>query len=259
MMPRHKVQMAVTAQCTGTCSGRDLPALSGAEGSRAAFLALSFLRALCVPAFVLSVLTLSFLPSLHAINATQQKKLKEEKPVPRTVWNFDGGILFATDGSAPGGACFRLFGRLTAPDFFTNLKRIDDSHGTRYVQGTETLTQFPGEVRLHFSIRDFPCSPQLERTNARTVLTRSIMSSMQLYLYWKRGLELRPVINAKVEHASVAPIVPYAVELAGQLPERYEWSYDITLPSAGVPLTDDLVLILRAPDGKIAARVAARL
>ena len=133
-----------------------------------------------------------------------------------------------------------------------------DAHGTRYVQGTETLTQFPGEVHLHFSIRDFPCSPQLEQTNARMVLTRPVVSSMQLYLYWKRGLELRPVVNPKVERASIAPIVPYAVELAGQLPERYEWSYEITVPSAGVPLTDDLVLILRAPDGKIAARVAAR-
>jgi hypothetical protein len=220
---------------------------------------MTFLRALCAPTFALSVLILSSPLSAHAINAAPQKKPKEEKPVPRTVWNFDGGILFATDGSAPGGACFRLFGRLTASGFFDNLKRIDDSHGTRYVQGTETLTQFPGEVHLHFSIRDFPCSPQLEQTNARTVLTRSVMSSMRLYLYWKRGLELRPVVNAKVEHASVAPIVPYAVELAGQLSERYEWSYDIAVPSTGVPLTDDLVLILRGPDGKIAARVAARL
>jgi hypothetical protein len=187
------------------------------------------------------------------------KKPKEEKPVPRTVWNFDGGILFATDGSAPGGACFRLFGRMTASGFFDNLKRIDDAHGTRYVQGTETLTELPGEVHLHFNIRDFPCSPQLEQTSTRTVLTRSVMNSMQLYLYWKRGVELRPVKNVKLEHTSVAPIVPYAVELAGQLPERYEWSYEMTVPSAGVPLTDDLVLILRAPDGKIAARVAARL
>ncbi len=188
-----------------------------------------------------------------------QKNPKELKSVPRTVWNFDGGILFATDGSAPGGACFRLFGRMTASGFFDNLKRIDDAHGTRYVQGTETLNEFPGEVHLHFNIRDFPCSPQLERTGSRAVLTRFVMSSMQLYLYWKRGVELRPVENVKLEHTSVAPIVPYAVELASQLPECYEWSYEMTVPSSGVPLTDDLVLILRAPDGKIAARVAARL
>jgi hypothetical protein len=31
------------------------------------------------------------------------------------------------------------------------------------------------------------------------------------------------------------------------------------VPSAGVPLTDDLVVLLRNPDGRIAARVAARL
>ena len=210
-----------------------------------------------VPRFFLAAFAGLFV--LFPNNQTPHKKPKEAKPVPRTVWNFDGGIVFATDGSAPGGACFRLFGRMTAAGFFDNLKRIDDAHGTRYVQGAETLTEFPGEVYLHFSIRDFPCSPQLEQASTRTVLTRAVMSSMQLYLYWKRGLELRPVENAKVVHTSVAPIVPYAAELAGQLPERYEWSYEMTVPSAGVPLTDDLVLILRAPDRKIAARVAARL
>jgi|SRR5579863_1754491 len=190
---------------------------------------------------------------------TAQKKPKEEKSVPRTVWNFDGGIVFATDGGAPGGACFRLSGRVTAPAFFNSLKRIDDAAGTHYVRGTETLTLFPDTVHVQFIIHDFPCSPQLEQTSNQTYLTRSLMSSMHLYLYWKRGVELRPAENFKVERTAVAPVVPYAVQLADQLPQRYEWYYEMTVPSAGVPLTDDLVLILRQPDGKIAARVAARL
>jgi len=188
-----------------------------------------------------------------------QKNPKELKSVPRTVWNFDGGIVFATDGGAPGGACFRLSGRVTAPAFFNNLKRIDDTAGTHYVRGTETLTLFPDTVHIQFIIHDFPCSPQFEQASAPTVLTRSVMSSMHLHLYWKRGVELRPAENFKVERTAVAPVVPYAVQLADQLPQRYEWYYEMTVPSAGVPLTDDLVLILRAPDGKIAARVAARL
>jgi hypothetical protein len=31
------------------------------------------------------------------------------------------------------------------------------------------------------------------------------------------------------------------------------------LPSAGVPVTDSLVVVLRTPDGHIAARAAARM
>jgi hypothetical protein len=43
------------------------------------------------------------------------------------------------------------------------------------------------------------------------------------------------------------------------LPKRYLWSYELGIPSTGVPLTDSLVLIFRANDGHIVARVAARL
>jgi len=188
-----------------------------------------------------------------------QKNPKEKKSVPRGLANFYGGIFFETDGDAPGGACFRLSGRATAPGFFDNLKRFDDSYGAHYVRGTEILALFPDELRLQFTIHDRPCSFQLEQTSNQTYLTRSVMSSMHLHLYWKRGVELRPADNFKVERTAVAPVVPYAVQLADQLPQRYEWYYEMTVPSAGVPLTDDLVLILRQPDGKIAARVAARL
>jgi glyoxylase-like metal-dependent hydrolase (beta-lactamase superfamily II) len=68
MMRRHKMQMSVTANSAGTCSGR--------RPWRAAFLALSFLHALCAclrrqaPTFVLSVLILSFLPSSRAQQQT---------------------------------------------------------------------------------------------------------------------------------------------------------------------------------------------
>jgi hypothetical protein len=212
-------------------------------GRRKIFLALGFLL---------------FAPVLSAQSQTQ-KPPKEQKPAPRTVWNFNGGVLFQTDGSAPGGACFRLSGRLTAPQFFDDLKRIDDDTGTQYRRGTEILTQFPDQVLLSFVIRDFPCPNQLQHTGSRTYLTRALVSSMHLYLYWKRGIDLRSIEKASEEHFSVERVVPYAAELSAQLPERLEWFYQLAVPSAGVPLTDDLVLVLRGPDGRIAARVAARL
>jgi hypothetical protein len=40
---------------------------------------------------------------------------------------------------------------------------------------------------------------------------------------------------------------------------RFQWFLRFTIPSAGVPLTDRLVLIIRTADGRTAARVAARL
>ena len=189
--------------------------------------------------------------------STSQRK--HEKSVPRTIWNFDGGVVFQTDGNAPGGTCFRLSGRLTAPQFFDDLKRIDDNSGTLYLRGTQTVTEFPDRVNLTFVIRDFPCAIQLQETGSRTYLTQALLNSMSLSLYWKRGIELRPIEKVSDEHYYVKRVVPFATESVAQLPERFEWFYRMIVPSAGVPLTDDLVVLLRNPDGRIAARVAARL
>jgi len=177
----------------------------------------------------------------------------------QSVTNFSDGVLFATDGNAPGGACFRLSGRVTAPQFFDDFKRIDDSSGTLYLRGTQTVTEFPDQVALSFVIRDFPCDIQLRETGSRTYLTQALVTSMRLSLYWKRGIELRPIEKVSDEHYYVKRVVPYAAENAAELPERFEWFYRMSVPSTGVPLTDDLVVLLRNPDGRIAARVAARL
>ena len=177
----------------------------------------------------------------------------------KLVSNFDGGVVFETDGNAPDRACFRLYGRLTAPHFFDDFKRIDDYNGTQYVSGTQVVTEFPAQILLSFVIRDFPCPDQLQKTGSRNYLTQTLVGSMRLYLYWKRGIELRPVEKVSDEHYYVQRVVPYAKEDTAQLPERFQWVYQMTVPSAGVPLTDDLVVVLRNPDGRIAARVAARL
>jgi hypothetical protein len=202
-----------------------------------------------VPACILVAALLACLPAATA-NPSRDK----------SVWNYDGGILLITDGSISDGPCFRISGRVTAPQFFDNLKRIDrDDSGAIFRRGTETLTRFPDQLILAFVVYDHPCSTLLEHTAARTYLTRSLMSSLHLYLYWKRGVELRPIANVEPKYFSVDPILTHSVGRASDLPEKLEWSYEFAVPSTGVPLTDSLVLVLRAPDGRIAARVAARM
>jgi len=177
----------------------------------------------------------------------------------KSVWNYDGGIIFATDGSLPNGVCFRVNGEVNAGGFFNNLKRVDDERGTQFRRGTETPTHFPGELLLSFDIHDHPCAPGLREFEMRSYLTHEMMSTLRLSFYWKRGVDLRPVKNITEVHSSAEPIAPYAASLASELPKRYTWSYQLAVPSKDVPLTDSLVLIFRTPDGRIAARVAARL
>ena len=69
---------------------------------------------------------------------------------------------------------------------------------------------------------------------------------------------MRPVESSKRISASARPLAPYSAGAAAELAPRFEWNYIFTIASEGVPLTNDLVLIIQE-DGKVAARVAARL
>lgn len=212
---------------------------------------------LCVARTLLAVLLFFSL----LLCCAAQKSPDKARRVPKTIWNFEGGVFLQTDGSLSEQTCFRLSGRVTANDFFNNLKRVDDDAGTRFLRGPESVTEFPDLVKLIFVIHDLPCTTDLQTAvgAGRQYLTREMMSKLKLSLFWKRGVALRPIDDFKVTFAAVKPVKPYASELAQELPEKLEWMYELDVPSAGVPLTDGLVLIFRRADGRIVARVAARL
>ncbi len=177
----------------------------------------------------------------------------------KTVWNYDGGLQLMTDGSIPAGPCFRINGRATAPDYFENLKRVDTSTGTLIHRGNDIVTEFPAQLHLSFLMYDFPCDNQFQNTGTRTYLTHAVVGTLRLTFYWKRGMALRPITGVIPRHRETRRVTPYATELAADLPERFEWEFEFDLPSAGVPVTDSLIMVLRTPDGHIAARAAARM
>ena len=177
----------------------------------------------------------------------------------KSVWNYDGGLVLMTDGSIPQGPCFRLSGRATAPGYFDNLKRIDSDLGTVLHRGHDIVTEFPEKLHLSFVMYDLPCETQLQHAGTRLYLTRAMVGTLRLSFYWKRGLKMRPVTGVVQGYSEIRRVLPYAAESASELPEKYEWWFEFDLPSAGVPVTDSLVVIMRGPDNHIAARVAARM
>jgi len=192
--------------------------------------------------------------------ATQrQKPDKKEKPLKKEVLSFDGGILFATEGSLSEQTCFRLEGRVTAGEFFDDFKRIDGENGIEYRSANRVVTEFPKSVHVEFVVFDIPCKTQLQTLGPRRYLTQEMMKSLRFSFYWKRGVELRHIENLRAAAAGAELIEPYNMERKEQLPKRYRWRIEFNIPSAGVPLTDRLVLVIRTPDGRRAARVAARL
>jgi len=195
---------------------------------------------------------------LPASAQTQKKTKKPKQPDPK-VENYYGGVFLVGDGGVEDGPCFRINGRLTSADFFNQLKSYESDDGTIFKTGTTEVTQFPDKLLLSLTIRDQPCSTGLQPVGTGSHLTKEIMGSLKLSLYWKHGVDLRAAGKVALLHFSTEPIEPYATSLAAELPKRYVWSYELGILNAGVPLTDSLVLIFRTPDGHIAARVAARL
>jgi hypothetical protein len=191
--------------------------------------------------------------------AQSQKKTKHPKAPDPKVENYYGGLFLIGDGGIPGGACFRINGRITSADFFNGLKSYESNDGTIFRLGTNEVTQFPDKLLLSLTIQDQPCSTGLQPVGTGVYLTQETMSSLKLSFYWKHGVDLRPVGKIALVRFAVDPIQPYATSLAAELPKRYLWSYELGIPAADVPLTDSLVLIFRTMDGHIAARVAARL
>ena len=191
--------------------------------------------------------------------AAKEDSKKNHKPRKTTVWNLDGGVFFNTDGHLPNGSCFRLTGHMNAPDFFDDLRRIDDSDGTTYKLHDKPVSTYPSQLHLTVHLLDFPCTIDLKDSEVRPPLTRELMSTLRLNFFWKEGISMRPVESSKRTDASIRRLVPYATDAANELAPRFEWNYSFTVDSDGVPLTNDLVLIIKNEDHKIAARVAARL
>lgn len=202
--------------------------------------------------FAFAVLSPISLPSA-------QKPQKDLHPVGRTVWNLEGGAFFATDGRIPNGPCFRLTGQATAPDFFDKLKRIDDNNGTKYIRGTQAVTEYPPKLDVSILLHDLPCSILLKEKTIWPPLTREDIGKLRLRLYWKHGVELRPAARVAEPVLHIRELAPDITPEANDLAKRYEWNFTFGLPCEGVPIEDSLVFTFETADGAVAARTSARL
>jgi hypothetical protein len=209
------------------------------------------------PPSVLPLAVLLLLAAASSLACAQPKQThsKHEK----TVWNFDGGISVETEGSISNGPCFKLTGRMFAPEFFENLKRVDSELGTVYRRGNDVVSLFPERMQLQFMMYDLPCSYQIQVTGTRVYLTRALMKSLRFSFFWKHGMYLRPAKGVTLKNSEARPVPSYAGEQVKDLPEKYEWWLEFEVPSENVPVTDSLVILVRTADGYVAARVAARM
>jgi hypothetical protein len=212
------------------------------------------------PVLIALAVSLAALPYASFSQASRDNKKHEKAHAEKNVWNYESGIFFQSDGDLPDGPCFRISGRAFSDDFFQDLKRFDyDETDSVFRRGKDTVTIFPEQLRLEFSIHDTPCSLKLDEFEARGYLTRPQIETLHVDLYWKRGVDLRPVQQVARPQVFVHPLPAPANVQAEGLQTKFEWFYVFDVASAGIPLTDSLVVVMRTPSGRIAARVAARM
>ena len=112
---------------------------------------------------------------------------------------------------------------------------------------------------MSMSIADIPCDPHMQQANSRVYLTNEMVSSLRLHFFWKRQMELRPIHGIARIGGEVLPVPWYSHGLEQELPKRFEWLVEYDVPSEGVPLTDNLVLMMYTPDHRLIARGAAKM
>src|SRR5215471_3819767 len=152
------------------------------------------MRSVCSnPVLIVPLLFLFLAPCVSAQAARHRKFEGHDE----TVWNYDGGVLFETDGSLPNGVCFRIYGIMNGGNFFDGLKRIDTNQGTQFRRGAESVTKFPDSVTVAFTIRDQLCPPGMQQVGTRKYMTQNMIDDLGLSLYWKHGVDLKPVKDAR--------------------------------------------------------------
>ena len=211
-------------------------------------------------ACVALAISLAAFPNASLSQASHDKKKREKAPPEKNVSSYDTGIYFASDGGLPNGPCFRVTGHVSAGDFFWELKRIDfDDADSVFRRGKDTVTQFPQRLRLEFTLLDLPCSLKMDQLQFRGYLTRKEIETLRVTLYWKNGVELRPVELVTRPQLTVHHRPGPAYAAAEELPTKFEWFYEYDVSGVGIPITDSLVVVMRTPQGNIAARFAARM
>jgi hypothetical protein len=200
------------------------------------------------PLAMAALLAFCFLPAHSRVPAAKDENA------------YERGVPFVTDGEFPGGPCFRVAGRMTAENFFAGLKRVNTRDGVQFRRGKEILTTFPDEVLVQVQIRDLLC-PDFVPGEGRKYLTPDEMKSLVMAFYWKRGFSLRKAEKVTPVNAFTQkiPRPAWLQDPDANLPDRYVWNFEVSVGAAGVPLTDHLVLVIRENDGKIVARVSARM
>jgi len=158
-------------------------------------------------------------------------------------WHSTPDLSMGTQDVNLSGHCWRMSAAIVDSSL-AKLRKKRSAAGTEFHRGKNVVERFPDELMVEISVTDC-ASPYA------VPVSRDILGSMQFDAQWRRGSEERPVSGLYVPRVRSRDGLPQASDTVQV--------YELSIQSADVPLTDQLVLRVSSADGKRIAEFVAGL
>jgi hypothetical protein len=146
--------------------------------------------------------------------------------------------------------CLMLGARAVAEDFFKGLEAHKSGDRRTFKRHGKTVKFFPAQVIVKIEAAVAPCARKItlpcDRCDFR--FDEEFMKSLQFDAFWKSVFDQRKAelgVLSEDESRDLAPTAKL-------------WVYEFSVNSNDVPLTESLLVVLRAPDGRIVSRLSGK-
>jgi hypothetical protein len=163
-------------------------------------------------------------------------------------------MSLGSDSIHAGDVCLMLGGTAESGDFFKGLRGRDTGKGRIFQKGSARITSFPEKLSVDIDAGFGRCTGKgpesCDRCDFR--FDSEFMRFLRFEAYWKRGLDMQTatIITDSRDQSHDLAQYSQAVEL---------WKYQLAVRSENAPLTDVLVIVILATDGRIVSRLSGKL
>jgi len=163
---------------------------------------------------------------------------ESEKP-----WRSTPDLSMGAQDVQLDGHCWRMSATIVDSSL-AKLRKKRSASGTKFHRGKNVVERFPDEMMVELTVTD--CTSPYA-----VPVGRDILGAMQFAAEWRRGTEERPVGGLYVPRTRSGEGYPESHDTVQV--------FELSIQSADVPLTDQLVLTVSSSDGKKIAQFVAGL
>jgi hypothetical protein len=154
--------------------------------------------------------------------------------------------------------CLILTGDVEAGDFFNGLRFHKRSNRDEFRRHGQRVDNFPNILTVKVIAELGTCTPRERAAEPGNVASRNVrldedfMKSVAFEGSWKHGFDETPADLGPMAEGRIPNPMP-------SLSYRDWWEYEFQVRSSGVSLNNALIIMVQSPDGRMVARLSARL